>query len=390
MWETVMNDIDHLYEEMVHIRRHLHQHPELSFHETETAAYIAQYYEELGIPYETNIGKNGVLARLEGGKPGKTVALRADFDALPIQDEKDAPYKSTVPGVMHACGHDGHTAALLCLAKALQPYQEDIPGTVVFLHQYAEEITPGGAKPMIEAGALEGVDAVFGTHLWINTPVGTIETAPESFFAGADAFEIKIQGKGGHGAQPHQTKDAIVIGSELVTSLQQIVSRKLDPLSSAVVTVGTFEAGKAFNVIADTATLKGTVRTFNSHNQDLIIQEMEKHIKGVTATHDASYDFHYQKGYPPLVNHRKEADLVLQAAHATPGVEQANYVGPVMTGEDFSYYMLERPGAFYFTGAQKEGHVYPHHHPKFDFDERALPLSAKTLFQSYLAYQQQP
>ncbi|MYL32351.1 amidohydrolase [Pontibacillus yanchengensis] len=389
MWDKLMQDLDGLYEEMVHIRRYLHQYPELSFHETKTAKYIASFYEELGMPYQSQVGGNGVIAKLEGGKPGKTVALRADFDALPIQDAKDAPYKSTVPGVMHACGHDGHTAALLCLAKALIPYKDDIPGTVVFLHQHAEEITPGGAKPMIEAGALNGVDAVFGTHLWINTPVGAVETAPESFFAGADAFEITIQGKGGHGAQPHQTKDAILIGSQLVTSLQQIVSRKIDPLNSAVVTVGTFEAGKAFNVIADTATLKGTVRTFNQEIQETVIQEMEKHIKGACVAHDASYEFYYTRGYPPLVNHPREADLVLNAAANTPGIERAEYVSPVMTGEDFSYYMLERPGAFYFTGAQKEGHIYPHHHPKFDFDERALPLSAKTLFQSYLAYQNQ-
>ncbi|WP_345243048.1 M20 family metallopeptidase [Pontibacillus salipaludis] len=386
--QRILQDIDAHYDEMVDIRRYLHQHPELSFQETETSKYISNFYKELDIPHQTGVGGNGILATLEGGKPGKTVALRADFDALPIQDEKDVPYKSTVPNVMHACGHDGHTASLLCLAKALKAHQENIPGTIIFLHQHAEENPPGGATQMVEAGALEGVDAVFGTHLWSNTPVGTIETAPEAFFAGADAFEITIQGQGGHGAQPHQTKDSIVIGSELVTSLQQIVSRKLDPLKSAVVTVGTFEAGTTFNVIADTATLKGTVRTFSPDVQELVIREMEKHIKGVCTTHDASYQFNYMKGYPPVVNHPEEAAMVIEGASNTPGVEKAHYVEPVMTGEDFSYYILERPGAFFFTGAQKEGHVYPHHHPKFDIDERALPIAAKTLFQSYVVYQQ--
>jgi len=387
MWETVFKDIDSYFDEMVHIRRYLHQHPELSFQETETAKYIANQYEELGIPYRSNVGGNGVVATLEGGKPGKTIALRADFDALPIQDEKDVPYKSTVPGVMHACGHDGHTAALLCLAKALLPYKDEIPGTIVFLHQHAEEFTPGGAKPMIEDGALEGVDAVFGTHLWISTEVGTIETAPEAFFAGADAFEITIQGKGGHGAIPHQTKDSILIASQLVTSLQQIVSRKIDPLQSAVVTVGTFEAGKAFNVIADKAKITGTVRTFSQDIQETVIKEMENQIKGACTAHEADYDFQYNRGYPPIINHKEEAQLVVDAASQTPGVNKAQFVSPVMTGEDFSYYLLEKPGAFYFTGAQKEGHVYAHHHPKFDFDERALPIAAKTLFSSFLEYQ---
>lgn len=374
---------------MVEIRRYLHQHPEVSFHEEKTAQYITDYYDRLGLPYRSQVGGNGVIATLKGGKPGKTVALRADFDALPIQDEKEVPYKSTVPGVMHACGHDGHTASLLCLAKALVPYQDELPGTILFLHQHAEEYAPGGAKPMIEDGALEGVDAVFGTHLWSNTPVGAIETAPTKFFAGADRFEITIQGVGGHGAQPHQTKDALVIGSQLVTSLQQIVSRKVDPLEEAVLTVGTFQAGTTFNVIADSASLTGTVRTFNEQTQDLIIVEMEKQIKGICAMNDCTYTFDYLKGYPPVVNHEKEAALVIESAAETPGVEEARYVSPVMTGEDFSYYLLERPGAFYFTGAQKEGHAYPHHHPKFDLDERALPISAKTLFHAYMRYQEE-
>ncbi|KGX84731.1 amidohydrolase [Pontibacillus litoralis] len=388
MREAVMEKIGQLYEEMVAIRRHLHQHPELSFHETKTAQYIADYYETLGIPYEKHVGGNGVVATLVGGQPGKTVALRADFDALPIQDEKDVPYKSTVDGVMHACGHDGHTAALLCLAKALQAHQAKLPGTVVFLHQHAEELAPGGAKPMIEAGVLENVDAVFGTHLWIDAPVGTVQTATSEFFAGADAFDITIQGQGGHGAQPHQTKDSILIASQLVTSLQQIVSRSLDPLHPAVISVGTFHAGEAFNVIADQATLKGTVRTYSTCDQDSIKRAMESHIKGACMSHGATYTFNYHKGYPPLVNHKEEAELVIQSVMEVPGVQYAYYIDPVMTGEDFAYYMLERPGAFYLTGAQKEEHNYPHHHPKFDFNERALPICAKTLFQCYLAYQQ--
>lgn len=387
MLKKIHESIDSLYSEMVDIRRHLHQHPELSFKEYKTAQYIADFYEELGIPYETNIGGNGVIATLEGGKPGKTVALRADFDALPIQDEKDVPYKSTVEGVMHACGHDGHTATLLTLAKALLPYQESIPGTIVFLHQHAEELAPGGAKPIIESGALDHVDAFFGTHLWATVPVGVLQTSKQEFMAGSDRFEITIQGQGGHGAAPHETKDAIVIGTQLVQQLQQIVSRRLDPLKTAVVTVGTFQAGTAFNIIADKVTIGGTVRYLEPDVQQLIIEEMEKIIKGTCESHEASYTFDYLKGYPTLVNHKREAEIVMDAGKEVEDIHTVVEVPPIMGGEDFSYYILEKPGAYFFTGAKKEG--YPHHHPKFDIDEKALPIAAKTLIQAYFNYQKQ-
>ncbi|GEN52976.1 M20 metallopeptidase family protein [Halobacillus faecis] len=387
MWENVFQAIDEQYEKMVETRRHLHQYPEVSFQEVKTAQFIADTYEKLGIPYESHIGGNGVIARMEGGKPGKTVALRADFDALPIQEENEVPYKSKNDGAMHACGHDGHTAALLGLAEALVPHKEELPGTIVFLHQHAEEYAPGGAKPIVESGALNDVDAVFGTHLWVNAPTGVIQTSKGAFMAGADRFEIKVQGKGGHGAQPHQTKDAIVIASQLVSSLQQIVSRRIDPLKTAVLTVGTFESGTTFNVIADSATLTGTVRTFDPEVQTLIIEEMEKIIKGTCEANSADYEFIYEKGYPPVVNHPEEADLVLQHAHKADASLRTEEVEPVMAGEDFAYYLLDKPGTFYFTGAQIPDHYYPHHHPKFDFDEKALPHAAKTLFQTFISYQ---
>ncbi|MFS0560072.1 M20 family metallopeptidase [Terribacillus sp. 179-K 1B1 HS] len=387
MLADLFSKIDELYEDMVAIRRYLHQHPELSFKEEKTAAYIANTYEELGIPYEKNVGGNGVVATLKGGKPGKKIALRADFDALPIQEENDVPYKSTVPNVMHACGHDGHTATLLGIAKAAKSLQDQLPGTLVFVHQHAEEYAPGGAKPIIETGILDDVDAVFGTHLWSDTPLGTIETADKEFMAGADRFEIEIIGKGGHGAQPHQTKDAVLIGSQVVTALQQIISRRLDPLHTAVITVGTFEAGAAFNVIADSAKLTGTVRTFDTAVQEQIKMEIENVLKGITTANGASYTYEYIKGYPPVINHPAEAQLVLDASKEVAEVQEANKVLPTMTGEDFSYYLHDKPGAFFFTGAKKEDHYYPHHHPKFDFDERAMVIAAKTLLSTCLAYQ---
>ncbi|MBN8233649.1 amidohydrolase [Halobacillus kuroshimensis] len=388
MRENVFQAIDRQYDKMVETRRYLHQYPEVSFHEEKTAQFIADTYERLGIPYESHVGGNGVVATLKGGKPGRTIALRADFDALPIQEENDVSYRSKHDGAMHACGHDGHTAALLGLAEALAPYQSELPGTVLFLHQHAEEYAPGGAKPMVEAGAIEEADAVFGTHLWVNAPTGVIQTSKGPFMAGADRFEITIKGKGGHGAQPHQTKDAIVIASQLVTTLQQVVSRRIDPLKTAVVTVGTLEAGGAFNVIADSAKLTGTVRTFDADVQDLIISEMEKITKGTCQGYDADYDFLYEKGYPPVINHTDEAEIILENAPKADTSLVTEEVDPVMAGEDFAYYLLEKPGAYYFTGAQIPDHYYPHHHPKFDFDESALPHAAKTLFQAYMSYQE--
>lgn len=388
MLQAIHNRLDELYAEMVDIRRYLHQYPELSFQEFKTAQYIADFYEKIGIPYQSGVGGNGVIATLKGGKPGKKVALRADFDALPIQDEKDVPYKSKVDGIMHACGHDGHTATLLTLAKTMKAFQDNLPGTIVFLHQHAEEYAPGGAKPIIESGAIDDVDAVFGTHLWSTTPFGVLQTSKDVFMAGPDRFEINIQGQGGHGGYPHQTKDAITIGSQVVSQLQQIVSRRLDPLETAVITIGQFEAGNAFNVISDKARLVGTVRYLKKDIQEQVIHEMENVIKGVCVANDASYSFDYKKGYPPLVNNAEEAQLVLEAADQVDEIQTAEEVKPVMAGEDFAYYTMEKPGAYFFTGAQKEGHHYPHHHPKFDIEERAMPVAAKTLISAYFKFQE--
>ncbi|GEL78383.1 M20 metallopeptidase family protein [Tenuibacillus multivorans] len=387
MWDRVYQKIDELNDKMVEDRRYLHQHPELSFEEEETSKYICKRYDELGIPYQNHIGGYGVVARIEGSKPGKTVALRADFDALPIQEENDVPYKSKVDGIMHACGHDGHTATLLGVAEAVLPFKDELEGTMVFIHQPAEEYAPGGAKPMIEDGALEGVDAVFGTHLWANTPLNHIESTHGAFMAGTDRFEIIFKGKGGHGAMPHQTKDPVVMAGQAIVELQQIVSRRLDPLQEAVLTIGVVEAGEAFNVIPDTAILKGTVRFLDKQVQNQVIDEMHKVLGGIATSYGAEYELDYFKGYPPVVNHEEELNFYLKEGDEIPGVEMTKEVPPVMGGEDFAYYLEERPGAFFFTGAQIEGHAYPHHHPKFNIDERALPIAAKALLHGYKKYQ---
>lgn len=389
MLQKIYDLIDINYDEMVNIRRYLHKHPELSFKEYETAKYIANYYEEIGIPYKTGVGGNGVIATLKGDLPGKTVALRADFDGLPIQDEKDVPYKSTVPGVMHACGHDGHTATLLILAKIMTEFKSSLKGTIVFLHQHAEELSPGGAKSIVESGNLDDVDVYFGNHFWATAPLGHIQTRKDVFMAGADRFEITINGKGGHGAYPHETKDAIVIACNVVNQLQQIVSRRLNPLRTAVITVGKFEAGTAFNIISDCARLEGTVRYLDPELQQQIKEEMKRIIEGICSSYDASCKFKYFEGYPPVINHEQETNLVFDTARKIKDVKNVEEIEPQMAGEDFSYYLLEKPGNFFFTGAQIEGKNFPHHHPKFDFNERAMPIAAKVLIGAYFNYQEQ-
>lgn len=379
MIEKIYAELDSSYEEMVDIRRHLHMHPEPSFNETKTAYYIRHFYEQLGVEVKHSVGGNGVIATIRGSMPGKTVALRADFDALSIQDQKEVAYKSTVPGVMHACGHDGHTATLLVLGKVLHTFRNELSGTYVLIHQHAEEQAPGGAKAMIEAGALEGVDVIFGTHLWSTTPFGRIDYRVGPIMAAADSFEIKIQGRGGHGANPHETKDAVVIGSQLVTNLQQLVSRRVDPLESAVLSVTSFVAENPYNIIADQALLGGTVRTFTEANRVLMEKEMARVIEGTSIATDSLYEFNFMRGYPAVVNHENETLYLKEIAAGVPGVEEVFQCAPQMGGEDFAYYLEHVPGTFFFTGAMPDGDVYPHHHPKFDFKEEAMLVAAKTL-----------
>lgn len=384
----LFDKLDELYDEIVDIRRYLHEYPELSFEEVETAKYIAGFHEKLGHEVRTNVGGNGVLAFLKGAKPGPTVALRADFDALPIQEQTDVAYKSKNDGVMHACGHDGHTASLLGLAKALNSMQEDIEGTIVFLHQHAEELPPGGAKAMIEDGCLDGVDVIFGTHLQAQMPLGEIGYRSGPLQAAPDRFDIKILGKGGHGAGPHDTKDSIVIGGQLINNLQQIVSRRIDPLESAVVSICSFEAKNPYNVIADTAEMTGTVRTFKEEIRNFIEAEIDRVIKGTCLVSDAGYEYTYTRGYPTTVNHEEETMFVAALAPSVPGVENVRETEPIMGGEDFSYYLQHKKGTFFFTGAKspENTEAYPHHHPKFTIDERALLIAAKVLGSAALSY----
>lgn len=382
----------HIHEmetQMIEWRRHFHQYPELSFHEEKTPAMIADILRGLQLDeVRTGVGGRGVVGVLHGGEPGKTAAIRADFDALPIQDLKDVPYKSKVPGVMHACGHDAHTATLLGLASVLAKHRNEIPGTIVFVFQHAEEELPGGAIQMVEDGALDGVDAIFGAHLWSSAPVGEVLIGSGPVMANADDFIIEVQGKGGHGAIPQQTVDSIVIGSQIVMNLQTIASRNISPIESVVVTVGTFNAGDNFNVIADTCKMTGTARSFCAEVRDRAEARIIEIAEGTAQLMGASAKVEYMRGYPAVVNTEQEAKIIRQSAIAAVGEAAVKTVEPTMGGEDFAYYLQKVPGAFVFIGAGNpdKGAKYPHHHPHFDIDEASMAVSAEVLGRSALTY----
>ncbi|WP_042350728.1 M20 metallopeptidase family protein [Bacillus massiliigorillae] len=388
MIETIFSRLHEIYPEMVHFRRDLHMYPEISFQEVNTPKKIADYLKGLGVEVKTGVGGRGVLGILKGGKPGKTVALRADFDALPIQDEKEVDYKSRIPGVMHACGHDLHTAALLGVATVLSEVKDDISGTIVFLHQFAEELTPGGAKPMIEDGCLDGVDVIYGAHVMSTMPVGEIGVGEGYMSTAADEFEIEIFGKGGHGSQPHLTVDPLVLGCQVVLNLQQIVSRRIDPLKSAVVTVGSIHSGQAPNVIPDSVKITGTVRTFEEDVRDLIEETIGQMVKSTCDSAGATFEYKYLRDAPSMYNDATETNRVEAMAKLVFDEEQVKRVPPMMGSEDFSYYQKEVPGMYFFVGGGNPAikATYPHHHPKFDVDESAMLTIGKVFIATVLNY----
>ncbi|MCE0452933.1 M20 family metallopeptidase [Brevibacillus sp. AF8] len=370
-------------------RRHLHQHPELSFQEEKTPALIAEILRGLRFDeVRTGVGGRGVIGVLRGGSPGRVVALRADFDALPIQDQKEVPYKSTVPGVMHACGHDAHTSQLLGLASVLAANREQFPGEIRFVFQHAEEENPGGATQMVEDGAVDGVDAIFGVHLWSMFPVGKVFISAGPLMANTDDFSIEIKGKGGHGAVPEETVDSIVIGSQIVGHLQTIASRNVSPLESVVVTVGTFNGGDSTNIIADSCRLTGTVRSFLPDVRDRAEQRLTEIAEGTAAMMGGSATVVYERGYPAVINHERETAIAREAAIAAFGAGRVESMKPLMGGEDFSYYLEKVPGAYLFVGAGNPEKLatYPHHHPRFDIDEDAMLIAGELLGRTALHY----
>ncbi len=369
-------NIQKLQGQLVEWRRHLHQRPELGFEETITADFIAQQLTQWGIDHQTGIAKTGVVATIQGHCPGPVLAIRADMDALPIQELNQVPYRSLHDGKMHACGHDGHVTIALGTAYYLAQNRDLFAGTVKIIFQPAEE-GPGGAKPMIEAGVLSQpeVDAIIGLHIWNNLPLGTVGVRSGPLMAATEYFHCTIQGRGGHGALPHQTVDSVVVGAQIVTALQTIVARNISPIDSAVVTIGEFQAGTAVNVIADSARLSGTVRYFSPGYRDLLPKRIEAIIAGVCQAHGATYQFDYHRLYPPVINDVTMAELVRSVASDV--IETPAGVVPecqTMGGEDMSFFLQEKPGCYFFLGSANPdlNLAYPHHHPRFDFDETVL------------------
>ncbi len=380
-FNRVRHKIRELQPEIVKWRRSLHQRPELGFQERLTAQLIRDRLSEWGIDYQAKIAKTGIVATIEGKRPGKVLAIRADMDALPIQEENEVPYRSQHDGIMHACGHDGHTAIALGTAKYLAEHSQDFQGTVKIIFQPAEE-GPGGAKPMIEAGVLKNpdVDAIIGLHLWNNLPLGTVGVRAGALMAAVECFRCTIFGKGGHGAMPDRTIDSVVVSAQIVNALQTIVARNINPIDSAVVTVGELHAGSALNVIADTARMSGTVRYFNPDLKDFIGKRIEEIIAGICQIHGAKYDLNYWHLYPPVINDSSIAESIRSVANDI--VETPAGVVPecqTMGGEDMSFFLQEVPGCYFFLGSANaaKGLSYSHHHPRFDFDETALGMGVE-------------
>ncbi|HEU4964519.1 MAG TPA: M20 family metallopeptidase [Bacilli bacterium] len=377
--ESLLGLVDQVKSEVVEWRRYLHRHPELSFHEEKTAQFVYETLASFGGLELSRPTKNSVVARLIGSQPGKVLAIRADMDALPIQEENDFEFVSEKQGVMHACGHDGHTAMLLGTAKILASAKEQIRGEVRFLFQHAEELYPGGAQEMVDAGVMKGVDAVIGTHLWSTLEYGKVGVVYGPMMAAPDTFHITIQGKGGHAALPHQTIDAIAIGAQVVTNLQHIVSRNTDPLDNLVLSVTQFSGGTAHNVTPGTVEIVGTVRSFDEKLRKEVPKLMERVINGITMAHGGTYQFKYEEGYRPVINHEDVTQVIEETVREVLGEEALDRMKPVMGGEDFSAFQQAAPGSFFFVGAGNEakGIVYPHHHPRFTIDEDALENGVK-------------
>lgn len=378
--------------QLVEWRRRLHQKPELGFQEKLTAEFVSHKLQEWGIEHQTGIAQTGIVATIKGNKLGseKVLAIRADMDALPIQELNEVSYCSQHDGVMHACGHDGHTAIALGTAYYLQQHRQDLTGTVKIIFQPAEE-GPGGAKPMIAAGVLKNpdVDAIIGLHLWNNLPLGTVGVRSGALMAAVELFNCKILGLGGHGAIPHQTVDSVVVAAQIVTALQTIVARNVNPLDSAVVTVGALHAGTAPNVIADTAEMKGTVRYFNPAFKGFFKQRIEEIIAGICQSFGAKYELEYVELYPPVINDSRIAQLVHSVAEEV--IETPIGIVPecqTMGGEDMSFFLQEIPGCYFFLGSANPAKdlAYPHHHPRFDFDETALAMGVEIFVRSVEKY----
>ncbi|TYR81450.1 amidohydrolase [Priestia megaterium] len=368
---------------VINWRRYLHQHPELSFQEEDTSQFVYETLKSFEDLEVTRLTRTSVVARLVGKQPGRVLAMRADMDALPIKEENDFDFVSKNPGVMHACGHDGHTAMLLGAAKVLSQLKDQLQGEVRFIFQHAEELPPGGAVEMVNAGVLEGVDQVIGLHLASPFETGKIGVGYGPVSANCDVFDIAIRGKGGHSSQPNTAIDPVTISAQVVNNLQHIVSRNIATREKVVISVTQIHGGSARNIIPQTVKLSGTVRSFEQEIRKEIPALMERIIKGITEAHGASYDFEYEFGYDSVVNDHRLTQKLEEMIEDVFGQEFISKLEPgkMMGSEDFSAFSKVVPGCFLLVtaGNEKEGIVYPHHHPRFTIDEEALEHGVKLL-----------
>jgi amidohydrolase len=375
--------------EIVADRRTIHQHPELAYQESTTAALVATRLTALGLEVQTGIGGTGVVGLVKGSQSGKTVLLRADMDALPIQEVSTAPYASQIAGAMHACGHDGHTAVLLAVARLLAEQRDSLSGTVKLMFQPAEE-GGFGARRMIEDGLLENprVDGAFALHVNPRLYVGQVGVRSGPTTAAADRFTITVRGRGGHAARPHVTVDPIVIGSQIVVALQALASREIDVQEQSILTVGVFDAGTAENIIPDDARLRGTVRTYSPEVRRFLQQRIGELSSGIAEAMRGKADLDWRPGYPSMVNHPLGVEIVKTAAVGLLGSEAVVEIEPIMGAEDFAYVLENVPGAMFFLGVRDKGWETPRvgHSSSFDMNEDALPIGAAVMAASALEF----
>jgi len=391
MKQKLMNMLEKRKEEMIRLRRHLHEYPELSFQEKTTAEYILDFYKGKDVDIQSNVGNGyGIVVTIKGGKPGKTVALRADFDALPIVEETGLPFQSKNEGVMHACGHDGHTAYLLVLADCLIQLKDEIPGTVKIIHQHAEEVPPGGAKSIVESGLLDDVDNIFGIHLLPMHPAGVVGYHSGHSMAGRAYLKVEIQGRGGHGSSPHKANDAIVAGAYFVTAAQTIVSRRLNPFDMGVITIGSFDGKGTFNVIRDHVTLEGDIRYMSNETKEIIETELRRIAAGIEAEFGVRCELTFVPDYPPLYNDPEVTAFVKKCLENAndPDIQEVVEYPMLSPSDDFAYYLEQIPGCYFYVGCTPKGVEQPYfnHHPKFDIDEDALLVAAKAVGHVVCAY----
>lgn len=372
-----------LMPDLIRWRRHLHAHPELGYEERETQAFILAELAHMGLdPYP--VGGTGVAVDL--GESGPRILARADIDALPIDEESEVDYRSTNPGAMHACGHDGHVAMMLGTARMLPALLASQGGRARLIFQPAEERHPGGALNMIKDGVLEGVSRVTGLHLQAELPRGRVGARIGVQSANSDRFQIVIEGRGGHGSAPHHTIDPVPVLGQIINAMQTLVSRMVNPVEAAVVTIGAVQSGSAFNAIPSTAEIKGTVRTFDQDVRNVIEDRLGTLVSRIAEASGAHAQLQYMRGYPSVINTETETRIFRQVVEEYAGPDAWIDIEERMGGEDFSYYLRERPGVFWNLGAMPNSNPYPHHHARFTFDESVMPLGVWLMVQTVLAF----